>query len=91
MAGYRDNLNVLTQNLEMEQAKYDKSLNEINQLDKNDPTRKAFSNITVTGRFVPGYKDKDGNIQNSASIEVAEFEFIQRLPNNNANAGNIII
>ena len=34
LAGYRDNLNVLTQTIEAEQAKYDKSLNEINQLDR---------------------------------------------------------
>ena len=32
--GFRDNLNVLTNSLETEQAKYDKALNEINQLDK---------------------------------------------------------
>ena len=34
LVGYRDNLNVLTNSIETEQAKYDKSLNEINQLDK---------------------------------------------------------
>ena len=34
LVGYRDNLNVLTQTMEAEQAKYDKSMNEINQLDK---------------------------------------------------------
>lgn len=34
LAGYRDNLNVLTQTMEAEQAKYEKSLNEINQLDQ---------------------------------------------------------
>lgn len=34
LTGYRDNLNVLSNSLETEQAKYDKSLNEINQLDK---------------------------------------------------------
>lgn len=34
LQGYRDNLNVLTNSMETEQAKYDKSLNEINQLDK---------------------------------------------------------
>ena len=34
LQGYRDNLNVLTNSLETEQAKYDKSLNEIDQLDK---------------------------------------------------------
>ena len=33
LSGYRDNLNVLTQSIEAEQAKYEKSLNEINQLD----------------------------------------------------------
>ena len=32
--GFKDNLNVLTSSLETEQAKYDKALNEINQLDK---------------------------------------------------------
>ena len=34
LAGFRDNLNVLTQTMEAEQAKYDKSMNEINQLDR---------------------------------------------------------
>ena len=34
LAGYRDNLNILTNSIETEQAKYDKSLNEINQLDR---------------------------------------------------------
>ena len=34
LAGYRDNLNVLTNSIETEQAKYDKALNEINQLDR---------------------------------------------------------
>lgn len=34
LVGYRDNLNVLTQSVEAEQAKYDKSMNEINQIDK---------------------------------------------------------
>ncbi len=34
LQGYRDNLNVLTNSFETEQAKYDKALNEINQLDK---------------------------------------------------------
>lgn len=34
LQGYRDNLNILNNSLETEQAKYDKSLNEINQLDK---------------------------------------------------------
>ncbi len=34
LVGYRDNLNVLTQTMEAEQAKYDKSMNEINQLDR---------------------------------------------------------
>ncbi len=34
LSGFRDNLNVLTNSMETEQAKYDKSLNEINQLDK---------------------------------------------------------
>ncbi len=34
LQGYNDNLNILTNSLETEQAKYDKSLNEINQLDK---------------------------------------------------------
>jgi len=33
LSGYKDNLNVLTQSMEAEQAKYEKSLNEINQLD----------------------------------------------------------
>ena len=33
LAGFRDNLNVLTQTMEAEQAKYDKSMNEINALD----------------------------------------------------------
>ncbi len=34
LEGYRDNLNILTNSMETEQAKYEKSLNEINQLDK---------------------------------------------------------
>ena len=34
LAGYRDNLNVLQQSLEAEQAKYEKSLNEMDQLGK---------------------------------------------------------
>ncbi|MBE7076921.1 MAG: chromosome segregation protein SMC [Clostridiales bacterium] len=34
LTGYKDNLNVLTNSLETEQAKYDKSLNEINALDR---------------------------------------------------------
>jgi len=34
LAGYKDNLNVLTQTMEAEQAKYDQSMNEINQLDR---------------------------------------------------------
>ena len=34
LTGYRDNLNVLTQTMEAEQAKYDKSMNEISALDK---------------------------------------------------------
>lgn len=63
-------------------------LQQISALDKNDPMRKEFSNVVVTGRFVPGYKDKDGNIQNSASIEVSDFKFTRRLPSNNANAGD---
>lgn len=34
LQGYKDNLNILTNSYETEQAKYDKSLNEINQIDK---------------------------------------------------------
>ena len=34
LQGYNDNLNVLNNSLETEQAKYDKSINEIDQLDK---------------------------------------------------------
>jgi len=34
LSGYRDNLNVLTQSMEAEQAKYDKSMNEINLTDR---------------------------------------------------------
>lgn len=34
LQGYKDNLNILTNSLETEQAKYEKSLNEIDQLDK---------------------------------------------------------
>ena len=63
---------------------YADQLQQINSLAKDDATRKEFSNITVTGRFVAGYKDKDGNIQNVASLDVAEFEFTKRLPQNNA-------
>ena len=34
LQGYRDNLNVVTQSMEAEQAKYDKSMNEISALDR---------------------------------------------------------
>ncbi len=34
LAGFKDNLNVLTQTMEAEQAKYEQSMNEINQLDR---------------------------------------------------------
>lgn len=34
LEGYRDNLNILNNTYETEQAKYDKSLNEINQIDR---------------------------------------------------------
>ena len=34
LMGYRDNLNVLTESMQAEQAKYDKSMNEINLTDK---------------------------------------------------------
>ena len=34
LQGYRDNLNVVTQTMEAEQAKYDKSMNEISALDR---------------------------------------------------------
>ncbi len=34
LVGYRDNLNVVTQTMEAEQAKYDKSMNEISALDR---------------------------------------------------------
>ena len=34
LVGYRDNLNVVTQSMEAEQAKYDKSMNEISALDR---------------------------------------------------------
>lgn len=63
---------------------YADQLQQISSLDKNDAMRKEFSNIAVTGRFTPGYKDKDGNIQNSAAIEVSEFKFIKKLPQNNS-------
>lgn len=64
---------------------YADQLMQISSLDKNNATRKEFSNITVTGRLVAGYKDKDGNIQNVSSLEVAEFEFTKRLPNSNTD------
>ena len=59
---------------------YADQLQQISSLPKDDATRKAFSNIEVTGRLVAGYRDKDGNIQNQASIEVQEVVFVQRLP-----------
>ena len=62
---------------------YADQLQQINQLDKNDPTRKEFANIEVTARFNAGYKDKDGNIQNNVSLDVSEFTFTKRLPQNN--------
>lgn len=55
-------------------------LQQINSLSKDDATRKAFSNIEVSGRLIAGYRDKDGNIQNQTSIEVQDISFIQRLP-----------
>lgn len=47
--GYRDNLNVLTQSIEAEQAKYEKSLNEINQLDsKANDLHEQVLNKTIS-------------------------------------------
>ena len=63
---------------------YADQLQQISQLDKNDPMRKEFSSIEVTARFNAGYKDKDGNIQNNVSLDVSEFTFTKRLPQNNA-------
>lgn len=59
---------------------YADQLQQISSLPKDDATRKAFSNIEVSGRLVAGYRDKDGNIQNQVSIEVQEVVFVQRLP-----------
>lgn len=59
---------------------YADQLQQISSLPKDDATRKALSNIEVSGRLVAGYRDKDGNIQNQASIEVQEVVFVQRLP-----------
>ena len=70
---------------------YADQLMQISSLDKNNATRKEFSNITVTGRLVAGYKDKDGNIQNVSSLEVAEFEFTKRLPSNNNNTDQAFV
>lgn len=63
---------------------YADQLQQISQLDKNDATRKEFSNIVITGRFTAGYKDKNGEIQNSATIEASDVKFTKRLPSNNA-------
>ena len=67
-------------------------LQQINVLPKDDPTRKKFMTITLTGKFVPGYKDKEGNLQSSVNIEATEFEFTTRLPqanNQNQQTGNM--
>lgn len=62
-------------------------LQQINLLPKDDATRKAFSNISVSGRFVPGYFDnKEGSVKLNASIDVAEVEFVARLPKDSNNA-----
>lgn len=63
---------------------YADQLQQVNQLDKNDSMRKEYSSIEVTARFNAGYKDKDGNIQNNVSLDVSEFTFTKRLPQNNA-------
>jgi hypothetical protein len=58
-------------------------LNEIMSLDKTDEKRKAFSAVSVSGRFAPGYykKNEEGEYEYivSPSMEVAEVEFNQRL------------
>ena len=63
---------------------YADQLNQISSLSKEDSTRKAFSNIEISGRLVPGYKDKEGNYVPQSSVEVQDVTFTQRLPQNNA-------
>lgn len=65
---------------------YADQLQQISSLPKDDAKRKEFSNISVTGRLIVGYKDKEGNIVQRASIEMSEFEFNRRLVNNNEDA-----
>lgn len=65
---------------------YADQLQQISALPKDDATRKEFSSIAVSGRFIAGYRDKDGNIQNSVSLELSEVEFTKRLPQ--ANSGD---
>lgn len=55
-------------------------LNRIASLPKDDATRKEYQTVTVTGKLIAGYKDKDGNMINQCSLNVSEFEFIKRLP-----------
>ncbi len=49
IVGYRDNLNVLNASMEAEQAKYDKSLNEINSIDRraNELHEKVLTNTVA--------------------------------------------
>lgn len=67
---------------------YADQLQQISSLAKDDPTRKEYSSISITGRMNAGYKDKDGNIVNNVSIDVSEFEFTKRLPSANTSAGD---
>lgn len=67
---------------------YADQLQQISSLAKDDPIRKEYTNISITGRMNAGYKDKDGNIVNSVSIDISEFEFTKRLPSANTTAGD---
>lgn len=67
---------------------YADQLNQISSLSKDDPMRKEFTNITVTGRLNAGYKNKEGDLVPSASVDVSEFEFIKRLPSTNSASSN---
>lgn len=83
LSGYRDNLDVLTNSMETEQAKYDKSLNEINQLDKNanELHEKVLYNTVALEK-----RDSDNRLLNEQTRYLNEQ--IDRL-NNQLNAYNL--
>lgn len=64
---------------------YADALQKINSLDSKDQQRRDFSNVEIMGKLNVGYKDKEGNIQNSVSIEAQEVSFRRLMPNNDQN------